>query len=591
MTRLPIRQRSQSQEQGGLKQPDRPYPTAATPINVADSGCTASYNFTGDNNHNPSSDSKTYTISKATPLVTVSGGPFTFDGNSHAATITVTGVGGVTVSGSSAVTYNGVATVPINAGTYAVSVAFTSADNNYDNASGSGSILINKANSTTVVSGTFTFTFDGNPHPADSSRHRKQVGLSLTPDPVYSCGHAPINVADSGCTASYNFAGDDNHNPSSDSKTYTISKATPLVAVSGGPFTFDGSGHAATVTVAGVGGAAVSGSTVVTYNGSATLPIHAATYAVAVNFTSADNNYNNASGSGSLTINQAPSFTTVSGIFSFTYDGNAHPATVAVTGAGGLSLTPSPMYSCGHAPIIVADSGCIASYTFAGDLDHTGSSDSRSYSISKATPVLNLDALAPVTIGNPTGIGGSVKLNLLVPTGTVTITVNGISQAAGIGAGGTFSTSFAPGTIGVGSYSVTATYSGDGNFNSVNNTGVLNLVVQYGICYLYDQTKAVQHNATIPIKLQLCDAAGHNLSSSATTVTATTVALVSGGAGVVEDSGNANPDDNFRYDPTLPGYIFNLSTKPLGGGTWRLNFRTSNDPAGTSPYVAMFGVR
>ncbi len=576
---------------GGLSlTPDPVYSCGHAPINVADSGCTASYNFVGDDNHNPSSDSKTYTISKATPMVTVSGGPFTFDGNSHAATITVTGVGGVTVSGSSAVTYNGLATVPTNAGNYAVSVNFTSADNNYNNASGSGSILINKADSITLVSGVFTFTFDGNPHPATVSV-TGAGGLSLTPAPVYSCGHAPINVADSGCTASYNFAGDDNHNPSSDSKTYTISKATPLVTVSGGPFTFDGNSHAATITVTGVGGAAVSGSTVVSYNGLTTLPIHAATYAVAVTFTSADGNYDNATGSGSLLINQASSVTTVSGIFSFTYDGNAHPATVAVTGAGGLSLTPSPTYSCGHVPIIVADSGCIASYTFAGDLDHTGSSDAKTYSISKATPVLNLDALAPVTVGNPTGISGSVKLNLLVPTGTVTITVNGISQAAGIGAGGAFSTTFAPGTIGVGSYSVTAAYSGDGNFNPVNNTGVLNLVVQYGICYLYDQTKAVQHNATIPIKLQLCDAAGHNLSSSAITVTATTVVLVSGGAGTLEDSGNANPDDNFRYDPTLPGYIFNLSTKPLGGGTWRLNFRTSNDPAGTSPYVAMFGVR
>jgi len=184
-----------------------------------------------------------------------------------------------------------------------------------------------------------------------------------------------------------------------------------------------------------------------------------------------------------------------------------------------------------------------------------------------------------------------VKLNLLIPTGSVTITVNGISQAAGIGAGGAFSTTFAPNTIGVGSYSVTAAYSGDGNFNAVNSTGTLNLVVQYAICYLYDQTKSVQHNATVPIKLQLCDAAGHNLSSSTITVTATTVALVSGGAGTLEDSGNANPDDNFRYDPTLAGYIFNLSTKPLGSGTWRLSFRSSNDPAGNAPYVATFGVK
>ena len=134
-------------------------------------------------------------------------------------------------------------------------------------------------------------------------------GLSLTPDPVYSCGHAPINVADSGCTASYSFAGDANHNASSDSKTYTINKATPLVNVSGGPFTFDGSAHAATISVTGVGGVTVSGSSAMTYNGIATVPTNAGTYAVAVSFTSADNNYSNASGSGSILINKANSTT------------------------------------------------------------------------------------------------------------------------------------------------------------------------------------------------------------------------------------------------------------------------------------------
>ena len=91
-------------------------------------------------------------VLQATPLVTVTGGPFTYDGSAHAATITVTGVGGATVSGSSAVTYNGVATAPTNAGTYAVSVSFTSSDPNYANATGSGTLIINKADSTTVVS-------------------------------------------------------------------------------------------------------------------------------------------------------------------------------------------------------------------------------------------------------------------------------------------------------------------------------------------------------------------------------------------------------------------------------------------------------
>ena len=415
---------------GGLSlTPDPVYSCGHAPINVADSGCTASYSFAGDVNHNPSSDSKTYTINKATPLVSVSGGPFTFDGSAHAATISITGVGGVTVSGSSAATYNGIATVPTNAGTYAVAVSFTSADNNYSNASGSGSILINKADSTTVVSvaGGVTFTYDATAHPATVSV-TGAGGLSLTPDPVYSCGHAPINVADSGCTASYNFVGDNNHNPSSDSKTYTISKATPIVTVSGGLFTFDGSAHAATITVTGVGGVTVSGSSAVTYNGVATAPTNAGTYAVSVSFTSADGNYNNASGSGSILINKADSITLVSGVFTFTFDGNPHPATVSVTGAGGLSLTPDPIYSCGHAPINVADSGCTASYNFAGDDNHNPSSDSKTYTISKATPLVTVSGGPFIFDGNShaatiavTGVGG------VTVSGSSTVTYNGLA--------------------------------------------------------------------------------------------------------------------------------------------------------------------
>src|SRR5204863_2952368 len=68
---------------------------------------------------------------------------------------------------------------------------------------------------------------------------------------------------------------------------------------------------------------------------------------------------------------------TVAGGVSFTYDGLSHPATVAVTGIGGLNDSPAPVYSCGHAPINFADSGCTASYSFAGDANHNGSSDSK----------------------------------------------------------------------------------------------------------------------------------------------------------------------------------------------------------------------
>jgi hypothetical protein len=99
------------------------------------------------------------TINPAAPTVTVSAGPFTYDGNPHAATVTVTGIGGVTVSGSSVVTYTpGGSTVPTNAGTYSVSVAFTSSNLHYKNATGSGSITINPAPTSVTYTGSLLVT-------------------------------------------------------------------------------------------------------------------------------------------------------------------------------------------------------------------------------------------------------------------------------------------------------------------------------------------------------------------------------------------------------------------------------------------------
>ena len=44
----------------------------------------------------------------------------------------------------------------------------------------------------------------------------------------------------------------------------------------------------------------------------------------------------------------------------------------------------------------------------------------------------------------------------------------------------------------------------------------------------------------------------------------------------VIDSGNANPDSTFRYDASLQGYIFNISTKGMSG-TYDVRFRVGAD--------------
>src|SRR5207245_3243677 len=84
----------------------------------------------------------------------------------------------------------------------------------------------------------------------------------------------------------------------------------------------------------------------------------------------------------SITITQATSSTTMGcPAGPYTYDGTGQtPCSVTVTGAGGLSLTPTPSYS-GNTNAGTAT----ASYTFTGDANHTGSSDSKTFTIGRAS--------------------------------------------------------------------------------------------------------------------------------------------------------------------------------------------------------------
>ena len=72
-------------------------------------------------------------------------------------------------------------------------------------------------------------------------------------------------------------------------------------------------------------------------------------------------------------------------------------------------------------------------------------------------------------------------------------------------------------------------------------------------------------------------------------VTATALVKVDGTAStaLAEDSGNANPDNDFRYDDSLKGYIYNLATRGLSAGTWELQFTVSGQ---TATYAVRFDI-
>src|SRR5207245_2460991 len=83
----------------------------------------------------------------------------------------------------------------------------------------------------------------------------------------------------------------------------------------------------------------------------------------------------------------------------YTYTGSAQtPCSATVTGAGGLSLAPTPSYS-GNTNAGTAT----ASYTFSGDANHTGSSDSKTFDITKAASVTAITVTNATYDGSPHG--------------------------------------------------------------------------------------------------------------------------------------------------------------------------------------------
>src|SRR5207302_6604550 len=123
---------------------------SGAPTSAATSADTyvAAVTYVARGNYPGSFVNKQLTINKATPTVSVTGGTFTYDGNPHAASVAVTGVGGVTVSGSTTLSYAGIpptnygpsTAAPVNGGTYPARAVFTSTDHNYNGEQATGPI-------------------------------------------------------------------------------------------------------------------------------------------------------------------------------------------------------------------------------------------------------------------------------------------------------------------------------------------------------------------------------------------------------------------------------------------------------------------
>jgi hypothetical protein len=402
---------------GGLNQP-----LSVNYSNNTNAGtASASASYAGDANHDGSSDSKNFTIDKAASTTVVNcPSNVTYDGSAQTpCTASVSGAGGL--SQSLTVNYSD----NTNAGTASASASY-SGDLNHDGSSDSKTFTIDKATSTTVVTCPSSVTYDGSPQTPCTASVTGAGGLSQLLSVSYA-GNTNAGTA----SASASFAGDDNHDGSSDSKNFIIDKAASTTVVTcSSSVTYDGSAQTpCTASVSGAGGLSQGLSVSYSNNVNAGTASASASYA-------GDANHNSSSDSKNFAIDKAGSTTTVTcGAGPFTYNGSPQtPCTASVTGAGGLNQSLAVSYANN-----VNAGAATASASYPGDANHNASSDSKNFTIGKANATINVngytgyyDGAAHGATGTATGVNGEDLSSLLnlgntftnVPGGTVNWTFN-----------------------------------------------------------------------------------------------------------------------------------------------------------------------
>lgn len=318
--------------------------------------------------------SGTLVVSKATANVTLSNLNQVYNGLVRPATVTTT-PGGLPVTMS----YNGFSSAPISAGSYPVNATINHA--NYTGTA-NGTLVIAQAPQTIDFSltpgviATQTFTLS-----ATGGGSGNAVTYSVTQGPGQITGGNQLSFTGSGeVRVMASQAGNSNFFDATPVEVVlNVTKAPATITLSGLQQVYNGSPRPV---------AAQTNPTdlpvSVTYDGAATVPVAAGTYAVVA--TVSDPRYEG-SASGDLVVEKAVAEVTLSGL-SQTYSGAARTVT-AITDPGGLGVEVT--YNGSTTPPV--NSGTYSVVATVQDASYTGSA-SGTLTVSKAAQVIGFDPIS-----------------------------------------------------------------------------------------------------------------------------------------------------------------------------------------------------
>jgi hypothetical protein len=197
-------------------------------------------------------------------------------------------------------------------------------------------------------------------------------------------------------------------------------------------------------------------------------------------------------------------------------------------------------------------------------------------------------------------LSGFLLSGPVAPAGSlVAVTLNGVTQAAGVGADGSFSVLFGAtgavplglglgpsfagfdvSTLPAGAYAISYSFAGAGVFQPAHGSGTL--TVTYTVALVGSLTPSFVLGGTFGgelfLSLAVSDAAGNNVGSDGLAVTAVGLAPASNPSAIqpAPPAGGLNPGNQLQFAAGL--YVYALDTTAVAPGDYLFYFTVQGDP-------------
>ncbi|MEN1726963.1 MAG: Ig-like domain-containing protein [Pseudomonadota bacterium] len=486
---------------------------------------TLTADYAGDSNYVTASDTEPHTVTRTTPVISItnqSPNPSTV-GEAYAVTVSVTSASG-TPTGTVTIDDGTVncTTGNLSGGTASCNLSSTTAgsktltatyagDSNFSSTSSTAIQTVNPADPTVSITG-------DTPDPSGLGAPYT-VAVSVTGDGASPTGTVNINDGLDDCDATLTggsgscqitsstagnktltatYAGDANYNGGSSTEDHVVSQGTPMVSITSDlPDPSDlGADYTVQVTIRGDGVDPTGSVTVSDPDGNCQITLVNGAGSCALNGQSAgprtitadyggDSNYLSGSDTESHTVstgaavvdlvsaNPSPSDLGQPYTASVTVSGDGETPSGSVTIDDGLDdceiTLAAGAGSCALTSSTAGNKTLTASY--AGDGNYSAASDTLAHTVNRIAATVTITASNP----NPSVFGQTVQVEVSVtspegtPSGTVTISDGDVQCTTPALQGGSASCNLTPASAG--EKTLTATYAGDDNFTSGQGSG------------------------------------------------------------------------------------------------------------------------